>query len=460
METIKKTLRDNPALRWLVLLLGGIVIFANYYLYDALSPIKSILEKDLGFSSSDYGFFVSFYSFPNTFLAMAVIGGVVLDKLGIRKTGILFVSFMAIGGFITAYGCSEMYSNGGLFYESFTSFWPKYSAELKMMSVGRFFYGLGAETSIVVISKILVKWFKGKNLALAFGLKIGFGRLGTMAALNLSPLLADGEVKIGFAVWFAAILIGIGLLVFFVYSLMDLTLDKQIQQTEELTKPDKFEFNDILNLLTNRTFIFIALLCVTFYSAVFPFLAFAPDFIHNKFGMSLQQSGFITSLLPLSTAVITPFFGGYIDKKGKSATVMIFGAIILLLVHLTFSLTSFSPYIPMVLLGIAFSLVPASMWPTVVRLVPESKIGTAYGLMYSIQNLGLWAFPILAGKILDKTNPGVSEALEAGQNVSYDYTQTILMFAALGVLGLFFAILLKRDDKKRGLGIDLPLNKQ
>lgn len=460
METIKRTLRDKPALRWLVLVLGGIVIFANYYLYDALSPLKSILEKDLGFTSSDYGFFVSFYSFPNTFLAMAVIGGVVLDKLGIRKTGMLFVSFMAFGGLITAYGCSEMYRNGGLFFESFSSFLPQYSPELKMMSVGRFFYGLGAETSIVVISKILVKWFKGKNLALAFGLKIGFGRLGTMAALNLSPLLSEGEDKIGFAVWFAAILIGIALLVFFVYMLMDLTLDKQIEQTVEKTKPDKFAFSDILNLLTNRTFIFIALLCLTFYSAVFPFLAFAPDFIHNKFGMSLQLSGSITSLLPLSTALITPFFGGFIDKKGKSATVMIFGAVILLFVHLTFALTTFSPYIPMVLLGIAFSLVPASMWPTVVRLVPESKIGTAYGLMYSIQNLGLWAFPILAGKILDKTNPGVSEALEAGQNATYDYTQTLLMFAALGALGLLFAILLKREDKNEGLGIDLPLNKQ
>jgi MFS family permease len=460
METIKKTLRDNPALRWLVLLLGGIVIFTNYYLYDALSPIKAILEKDLGFDSTDYGFFVSFYSFPNTFLAMAVIGGIVLDKIGIRRTGLLFISFMAFGGLITAYGASEVFKNGGIFYDSFNTFLTKYSPELKMMSVGRFFYGLGAETSIVVISKILVKWFKGRNLALAFGLKIGFGRLGTMVALNLSPILADGEEKVGFAVWFAAILVGIGLIVFFIYSLLDLTLDKQIEQSEEITKPDKFEFKDIINLLTNRTFIFIAIICVTFYSAVFPFLSFAPDFIHNKFGVSLALSGRISSLVPLSTALVTPLFGLFIDKKGRSASVMFIGALILLFVHLTFAFTSFSPYIPMILLGIAFSLVPASMWPTVVRLVPESKIGTAYGLMYSIQNLGLWVFPILAGTILDKTNPGVSEAIEAGKNVSYDYTKTILMFAVLGVMGVIFAYLLKREDKIKGLGIDLPLNKQ
>lgn len=459
MEKIKKTLRDKPALRWLVLLLGGIVIFTNYYLYDALSPIKAILERDLGFTNTNYGFFVSFYSFPNTFLAMAVVGGIILDKLGIRKTGYLFISLMAIGGLITAYGASDYFSNGGLFYDSFGSFWTKYSAELKMMSLGRFFYGLGAETSIVIISKILVKWFKGRNLALAFGLKIGFGRLGTVAALNLSPLLANGETSVGFAVWFAAILVGIGLLVFVVYSLMDLTLDRQIEEKGETAVVDKFEFKDIVNLLTNKTFIFIAVLCVTFYSAAFPFQAFAADFIHHKFDVSLQRSGFITSLLPISTAIFTPIFGIFIDKKGRSASVMLFGAIILLLVHLTFALTSVAPYIPMIMLGIAFSLVPASMWPTVVKLVPESKIGTAYGLMYSIQNLGLWIFPILAGKILDATNPGIAEAAESGQIVAYDYKWTILMFAGLGLVGVLFALLLKREDKRSNLGIELPLNK-
>lgn len=452
MANIKTTLRDNALLRWLVLLLGGIVIFVNYYLYDALSPIKSILEKDLSFSNTDFGLFVSFYSIPNTFFAMAVIGGIILDKIGIRKTGFLFVLFMAVGGILTAYGASDYYRAGGFGYQFMASFLPGYSPELKMMLLGRLLYGLGAETSIVVISKILVKWFKGKNLALAFGLKIGFGRLGTMAALNMSPLFVIDDVFVGFAIWFAAILIGIGLLVFMVYMLMDAKLDQQIAESETLTKPDPFKFSDIWDLLTNKTFIYIAVLCVTFYSAVFPFQAFAPDFIHNKFGLNLQQSGFITSLVALSTAIVTPLFGLFIDKKGRSASVMFLGAFILLIVHLTFALTNFTPYIPMILLGVAFSLVPASMWPTVVKLVDESKIGTAYGLMYSIQNLGLWGFPILAGIILDKTNPGNPEVL--------DYTSAILMFAVLGFVGLLFAYLLKREDKKKGLGIERPLNKK
>lgn len=452
MENIKPTLRDNVLLRWLVLLLGGIVIFVNYYLYDALSPIKSILKSDLSFSNTDFGLFVSFYSIPNTFFAMAVIGGIVLDKIGIRKTGFLFVLFMAIGGILTAYGASDFYRAGGFGYHFMSSFLPGYSAELKMMLLGRLLYGLGAETSIVVISKILVKWFKGKNLALAFGLKIGFGRLGTMAALNLSPVFVVDNTFVGFSIWFAAILIGIGLLVFMVYMLMDAKLDRQIELSEAITKPLPFKFSDIWDLLANKTFIFVALICVTFYSAVFPFQAFAPDFIHNKFGMNLAQSGFITSLVAMSTAIVTPLFGIFIDRKGRSASVMFLGALILLLVHLTFALTDFAPYVPMIFLGIAFSLVPASMWPTVVRLVDESKIGTAYGLMYSIQNLGLWGFPILAGIILDKTNPGNPEVL--------DYTYTILMFAALGFAGLIFAFLLKRADKKSGLGIEKPLNQK
>jgi len=458
MEKVKKALNESAALRWGVLILVGFVLSTNYYFYDAFSTLKDLLKAEFNFTNTDYGLFVSFYSIPNTFLLMAVIGGMVLDRYGIRRTGFTFIFFMAFGALLTAYGASEYYGNGGIGHGFMQTFLPKYSPELKMMLLGRFFFGLGAETSIVVVSKILVKWFKGKDLALAFGLKVGFGRLGTFAALQLSPVLANGGETLSTAIWLAAILTFTGLLAFLVYMLLDAKLDKQVAptDTEIDTKAksgkDSFRLSDVFGILGNRAYLYIALLCVTFYSAVFPFMAYAPDFFADKFGFTDIQSGRITSLLPLGTLIFTPLFGFLIDRKGRSASAMIFGSIILLLVHLAFGFTNILPYIPMVLLGIAFSLVPASMWPSMVKLVDDKQIGTAYGLMYSIQNLGLWGFPLLAGILLDKTNPGNPEVA--------DYTAPILMFAALGLLGLIFALMLKREDKKRGFGVELPLNKK
>lgn len=451
MKQMRRALNESAALRWGILVLVGFILSVNYYFYDAFSTLKDLLKDTYSFTNTDYGLFVSFYSIPNTFLAMAVIGGIILDKLGIRRTGFMFIFFMAFGAFLTAYGGSDYYRAGGLGYAAMNSFLPGYSPELKMMLLGRFFYGLGAETSIVVVSKILVKWFKGKNLALAFGLKVGFGRLGTFAALNISPVMAANS-GITSAIWLAAILTGTGLLAFLVYMLFDAKLDKQIEVSAPAEKADAFSFGDIVSILSNRAYLYIAILCLTFYSAVFPFLAFAPDFFSDKFGFTDVQSGQITSLLPIATAFFTPFFGWLIDRKGKSATAMIFGSTALFLVHLLFSLTTIPPYLPMILLGIAFSLVPAAMWPTMVKLVDEKQIGTAYGLMYSIQNLGLWGFPLLAGYILDMTNPGNPEVA--------DYTATIIMFGTLGLVGLVVAVLLKRIDKQRGYGVELPMNKK
>ena len=452
MEVIKRTLNDSPIARWGVLILVGFILSVNYYFYDAFSTLKDLMTKEFGFSNTDYGLFVSFYSVPNTFLLMAVIGGVVLDKLGIRRTGFVFVFFMAFGAVLTAYGASDAYRADGVGYSFMQSFLPDYSPELKMMLLGRFFFGLGAETSIVVISKILVKWFKGKDLALAFGLKVGFGRLGTFAALQLSPIIAMGGEQLSTAIWFAAVLVLIGLLAFIVYMLLDLKFDKNVERSIETTKSDPFRIKDIFDILSNKAYLYIALICVTFYAAVFPFMAFAPDFFYHKFGMNYEQSGQIASLLPLGTLFFTPLFGFLIDRKGKAATAMIFGSLVLFIVHMIFTFTSFSPYIPMIFLGIAFSLVPAAMWPSMVKLVKEKEIGTAYGLMYSIQNIGLWGVPILAGIILDKTNPGNPETL--------DYTPTMIMFTVLGLIGLVFALLLKREDKKSGCGVELPLNKK
>jgi len=451
MEQLKKAMNEKPWVRWGILILVGFILSVNYYFYDAFSTLKDLMTKEFGLTNTDYGLFVSFYSIPNTFLLMAVIGGIILDKLGIRRTGFIFVFFMAFGAFLTAYGASKVYSSGGLGYGLMQSFLPSYSPELKMMLLGRFFFGLGAETSIVVVSKILVKWFKGKDLALAFGLKVGFGRLGTFAALQLSPVLADGGAHLNTAIWLAAILTISGLLAFMIYMLIDMKLDRQIEQTEMNKSTEKFKFKDVLDLFGNKAYMYIAIICVTFYSAVFPFNAFAPDFLLNKFGMTYEASGQISSLLPLGTLLFTPLFGFLIDRYGKAASAMIIGSLVLLMVHLTFTFTTLTPHIPMILLGVAFSLVPAAMWPSMVRLVDDKQIGTAYGLMYSIQNLGLWGVPLLAGKILDRTNPVNAETL--------NYTPTMILFIALSFLGLIFALLLKYQDKRKGYGVDLPLNK-
>lgn len=452
METFKKAMNESAFIRWGVLILVGFVLSVNYYFYDAFSTLKDLLKAEFNFTNTDYGLFVSFYSIPNTFLLMAVFGGMILDKFGIRRTGFGFVFFMAFGALLTAYGASDYYGEGGFAHGLMSSFWTSYSPELKMMLLGRFFFGLGAETSIVVVSKILVKWFKGKDLALAFGLKVGFGRLGTFAALRISPVLADEGVHLTSAIWFAAVLVLSGLLAFMVYMLLDAKLDKQTGFMQKMeSSANEFSFQDFVSIISNRAYIFIALLCVTFYSAVFPFMAYAPDFFADKFGLTAVESGRITSWLPLGTMLFTPLFGFLIDRYGKSASAMIFGAITLVGVHLTFAFTMLAPIIPLLFLGIAFSLVPAAMWPSMVKLVKEKQIGTAYGLMYSIQNLGLWGFPLIAGMILDKTNPGNPSIL--------NYTPVILMFASLGLLGLFFALMLKREDRKGGFGVELPLNK-
>ncbi len=404
MEQIKRTLRDSAKARWTMMFIISFLMAANYYFYDALSPLKEILTEHLNFSSGDYGIVTGFYAFPNTFLLMAIIGGIILDKLGIRPTGFMFAVLMLIGAALTAYGASNYYSSGGIGYEFMGSFWKSYSPELKMMSLGMLIFGLGAETSIVVASKVLVKWFKGYEIALAFALNLGIARIGTALAFNLSPRLIFGD-NWQFPIWFAVMILLIGFLGFLIYIMYDVKLDRQMKSNIKLMdKEDEFHIADIGRLLTNKSFLFITALCVTFYAGVFPFLKFAPDLFYNKYGFSLQASGDIASLLPYGTVLFTPIFGWVVDKWGKSATLMIYGSLLLLIVHLLFGLTRFDVYLLMVLLGIAVSLVPAAMWPSVAKIVPTSRIGSAYGTMFSLQNLGLFAVPILAGVILDSTN--------------------------------------------------------
>ncbi|MCP4219100.1 MAG: major facilitator superfamily domain-containing protein 1 [bacterium] len=441
-----KNENTKTIVRWSLLLLVSFVIAANYYSYDAMSAIKETMQTQLGLSSTQYGIIVSFYSFPNTFLLMTVFGGIFLDRFGIRKTGFLFTLFCALGVLLTAYGASDMFRGGGFGYSFFKSVLPQYSPELKVMILGRLLFGLGAETSIVVINKVIVKWFKGKELGFAFGVNLAIARFGTVAALILSPRLIESQGGWTTALWVASMLMGLGLLVFIVYMIYDKKHSSSEKTGSLLDADERFNFGDITALLKNKSFLYISFLCVTFYSAVFPFLSYCPDFLHNKFGFSLKSSGDLSSVIIWGTIVFTPLFGLLADLKGKRATLMFYGSGMLLVAHLTLSLTSLTPYIAMFVIGIAFSLVPAAMWPGVARLVDEKRLGTAYGIMTSIQNLGLFAFPILAGWLTDKMNPGVTnEMLKAG-TATLDYTYTILMFACLGLVGFALAFLLKRAD--------------
>ncbi len=473
MKDKDKTLRDSATMRWAMLILISFAMATNYYFYDALSPLKEILNTKLGFSSSDYGFFVAAYSIPNVFFAMAVVGGIILDRIGVRITGVMFFLSMALGSFLTYYGATDYYNAGGLGYAFFNSFMNDYSPALKMMSLGFFLFGLGAETSAVVISKAVVKWFKGKELALALGINIAIARGGMAAAMIVSPKLLTPDWTT--PIFFGFVLIVSGLVAFVVYTFFDKAIDRQIRDAGQEEASEAFKFADLVKLLTNRSFIFVALLCVTFYSAVFPFVKYAPDLMVNKFGMTLELSGFIVTLLPFGNIVFTPIFGAVCDYKGYSATLMILGSALLIVVHLMFSLTMITPYVPMFILGIAFSLVPAAMWPSLAKIVEENKLGTAYGLMFSIQNIGLWAFPMLIGHVLDTSNPGVATikaGLGAMQDYAnpvmasflgeiakfqiYDYTNPILMLAGLGTVGMAFAFMLKAADRKLGTGLEKP----
>ncbi|MFN8208060.1 MAG: MFS transporter [Bacteroidales bacterium] len=449
MNKIAKSMRDNALMRWGMLLLVSFAMAANYYVYDALTPIFDILRQHLNFSGTDFGVVVGFYAFPNTFLLMAVLGGIILDRIGIRITGSVFVVFMVIGAWLTYYGSTEYYNSGGIGHGFMSSFLTSWSPAVKMMALGMLIFGLGAETGIVVFNKIIVKWFKGHEMALAFAVNLGIARFGTALAIKMGPRFATHEWNN--PIYYAAILMSIGLVAFLVYLVNDLRLDKQLHDPALASNPEeKFRLSDVTGLLKLRSFLFITILCVTFYAAFFPFLKFAPDFFLNRFGVSKEESGDITFWLPMGTVIFTPIFGWFVDNRGKAASLMIFGAIIVICVHLLFAFTHANPYVMCGFLGVAFSLVPAAMWPSVARIVNEKQLGTAYGMMFSLQNLGLFAVPILAGYIIDISNP------EKVSGEPLNYTYTMATFAIFGLFALLFAILLKRNDKKYGYGLNQP----
>ena len=446
-ELIQKKLSDSKAARWTALAIVAFTMLCGYFLTDVMSPLKPMLEEELAWTSTDFGLFTSAYGWFNVFLLMLIFGGMILDKMGVRFTGLGACLLMLIG-------CAIKYAAvAGYIGQEGTLLGIK--AQVALASLGYAIFGVGVEIAGITVSKIIVKWFKGKELALAMGLEMATARIGTMLAMAITVPYAKYFESVSAPVLLCLIMLCIGFISFFIYTFMDKKLDASMVGVEE-EKEEPFRFSDIKLIITNKGFWLIAILCVLFYSAVFPFLKYATDLMVNKYHVEEELAGFIPSLLPLGTLFLTPFFGNLYDRKGKGASIMMLGAIMLIGVHFLFTLPILNEWwfatLIMIVLGIAFSLVPSAMWPSVPKIIPEKQLGTAYALIFWVQNWGLMGVPALIGWVLDtyckldNTNGGPA----------YDYTLPMAIFTGFGILALFIAILLKKEDKKKGYGLELP----
>ena len=459
-EKLQKTLRDSKTARWFALLLVSFSLLTGYFFADVMSPLKSMLIENskLDWDNEGYGLYTGAYSWFNVIFLMLIFGGIILDKKGIRFTGTGFIVVMIAGASLNYYALTDTFINHGLGFDFLNSFWTKYSPSVKMSALGYALFGVGVEILGITGSRMVVKWFKGKEMAFAMALQVALSRLGMFWVMYQAPRMAGEEQIVSRPVAFGAVILLFGLATFIVYNVMDVKLDKE--ETIDLSdEEEEFKLKDIAKLLTNKAFIYIAILCVLFYSAVFPFMKYAPDLMVNKFGVLAAKAGDIPGLLPIGSMILTPIFGLYLDYRGKSASIMLLGSLLLIGVHLGFAFGSASPVLAiglMIILGIAFSLVPAAMWPAVPKIVKEQYLGSAYALIFYIQNIGLWLFPMIIGTTLESSNPGVTEQIKNGIEAYYDYTNPMLIFAVTGFLGLIFAFLLKREDKIKGYGLELP----
>jgi MFS family permease len=502
---------------------------------DILSPIKDLMESTRGWDSKAFGTMQGSETFLNVFIFFLIFAGIILDKMGVRFTAILSGAVMLIGAAINWYAVTDTFINSGLntwftnhlnyipgFHELGVSpFYEGMPASAKFASIGFMIFGCGVEMAGITVSRGIVKWFKGREMALAMGSEMALARLGVATCMIFSPLFAkfSGHVDVSRSVAFGVILLMIALIMFVVYFFMDKKLDTQTGEAEE--KDDPFRIKDLKGILSSWGFWLVALLCVLYYSAIFPFqkyavnmlqcnltftqpeegtfwagntvtliqygvmliaaaAAFASNFSKQKsmrfgllgiavifligfcyMGYMRQSAETIFAVFPLLAVGITPILGKYVDTKGKAASMLMIGSILLIACHLTFAfiLPLFKgsaiggviiAYLTILVLGSSFSLVPASLWPSVPKLVDQKVIGSAYALIFWIQNIGLWLFPLLIGKILQGTNPGVTDPYQL------NYTLPLVMLACLGAAALILGFILKGVDKKKGLGLELP----
>jgi MFS family permease len=408
-EAVKKSLRESTGARWTALVLASLAIFGAYYFNYALSAIKPQLESVLGWNSEDFGTYTSAYAWFNVFLFMLIISGFILDKLGVRKTGLGATLVMFLGTALNYWAVSHHFPEGSVV--NIPLLGPM-KTQVLWSSLGFAIFGVGTEAIGITISKAVVRWFKGKEMALAMGMQMSIARLGTMLALVISLPLAK-NFTVTAPILFALIVMLIGVISFIAFSVLDIRLDKSEGVEEQVTNPeDEFKISDIRYIITNLGFWYIAILCVLFYSAVFPFLFYATDLMINKYSVDPLLAGTIPGLLPFGTMFLTPLFGGIYDKYGKGATIMIIGSFILVLVHGILAIPFLNVWwiaaVMVVILGIGFSLVPSAMWPSVPKIIPEKQLGTAYAVIFWIQNIGLLFVPLILGMVLNNTNPDVS----------------------------------------------------
>ena len=436
-------LNDSTATRWTMLLLVALLMFGVYFVSDVLSPLKTMLERDLFWNSKDFGLFSGSYSLFNVALFMLIFGGLILDKMGIRFSGITSGVIMMIGIGIKYWAMT----NDALVGQSLFGM----KAQVVYMVLGFATFGVGAEVAGITVSKAIAKWFNGKELALAMGMQLAIARLGSALALSVSPIIATSYNKVSAPVLFGLALLLIGLISFIIYAFFDKKLDKQISDAADV-KEESFKLSDVKVILNNKGFWLISFLCLVFYSAVFPFLKFASDLMVNKFSVEPELAGLIPSLLPFGCILLTPIFGSVYDRKGHGVDLMILGAIMLTVVHICFAAPFTTNWIVaivlMVILGIAFALVPSAMWPSLVKIIPSKQLGTAYALIFYVQNIGLLLMPIGIGYVLDtfcKNDTGVGAA--------YNYTIPMIIFAVVSSVAIVLAFLLKREDKIKGYGL-------
>ena len=450
-QAIQQKLSDSKSARWTALLIVSFTMMFGYFFTDVMSPLEPLLtaaKEDgglgLGWSSDEYGFFSGAYGYFNVFLLLLFFGGIILDKFGIRFTGIMSTILMFGGALIKWYAVGHDFTG-----TIAVPFFGTYQTQVVLAALGFSIYGVGCEIAGITVSKVIVKWFTGHELALAMGVQVALARLGTAGALGFALPFAKWMGGVSASVGLGAALLCAGVIVFLVYCVMDKKKDASAAAVQG--EPEEgFKFSDLKVLLTTTGFWYVAVLCLMFYAGVFPFLKFATKLMIFKYGVAEDVAGLIPAMLPFGTIFLTPLFGSIYDKYGKGATLMLIGSVLLTCVHIIFALP-FGTWIlavaVMVVLGIAFGLVPSAMWPSVPKIIPMKLLGTAYALIFYIQNIGLALVPVWIGKV-NQANTGANGVI--------DYTETMTIFALFGVVAIIISLLLMWEDKRKGYGLQQP----